>query len=176
MPLVILSIYSHNFKCQLYAHNLQLSLSLELNWKYIYPLNICTGSLIEQICLSKWHSWYPTIDCCIHSLLYHIDKQPNLPFHSHQWLWESSLTPPCLTLTLNQPVNSTFKIYVIGAPGWLSQLSFQLLVLAQIMISQFVGASPMLGSVLTAWTLLGILSPSPSAPPPLVLALSKSKL
>ena len=35
-----------------------------------------------------------------------------------------------------------------GAPGWLSWLSIQLLVLAQVMISQFMGLSPASGSVL----------------------------
>ena len=38
----------------------------------------------------------------------------------------------------------------IGAPGWLSRLGVQLLMSAQVVISQFVGSSPMSGSVLTA--------------------------
>ena len=37
----------------------------------------------------------------------------------------------------------------LEVPGWLSQLSDQLLILAQVMISQFKRLSPMLGSVLT---------------------------
>ena len=45
-----------------------------------------------------------------------------------------------------------------GAPGWLSQLSVGLLVLAQVMISWFVGLRPASSSVLTAQSLLGILS------------------
>ena len=42
--------------------------------------------------------------------------------------------------------------------GWLSLLSFCLLILAQVMISWFMGSSSALGSVLTAQSLLGILS------------------
>ena len=48
---------------------------------------------------------------------------------------------------------------------------------AQVMISQSVGSSPALGSVLTAQSLepaLVSVSPSLSAPPPLVLSLSFS--
>ena len=45
-----------------------------------------------------------------------------------------------------------------GMPGWLSRLSIQLLVSAQVMLSQFVRLSPKSGSVLTAQSLLGILS------------------
>ena len=48
----------------------------------------------------------------------------------------------------------------IGEPGWLSWLSIQLLTSAWVMISRFVRSSPTSGSVLTAWSLLGILSPS----------------
>ena len=44
--------------------------------------------------------------------------------------------------------------------------------LAQVVISRLVGSSPTSGSVLTAWSLLRILSPSLSAPPPLALDLS----
>ena len=54
-------------------------------------------------------------------------------------------------------------------PGWLSRLSFQLLILAQFMISPFVSSSLVSGSTLTVQSLLGILSPS--APPLLVLFL-----
>ena len=60
-----------------------------------------------------------------------------------------------------------------GAPGWLSQLSIQLLISPQVMISQFVSLSPISGYVLTAWSLLGIVSPSRSAPPLLAPYLSK---
>ena len=54
-----------------------------------------------------------------------------------------------------------------GAPEWLSWLSARLLVSVQVMISWFMSSSPALGSVLTAWSLLGFLSlpPSLSAPP-----------
>ena len=41
---------------------------------------------------------------------------------------------------------------------WLSELSIWLFILAQVMLSQFVRLSPVLGSALTAWSLLGILS------------------
>ena len=56
-----------------------------------------------------------------------------------------------------------------GASGWLSQLSVRLLVLAQVMVSRFVGSSPSSGSALTV---LGSLPLSPSLPalPLLVLA------
>ena len=65
-----------------------------------------------------------------------------------------------------------------GAPEWLSRLSARLLVSVQVMISWFMSSSPALGSVLTAWSLLGILSlpPSLSLPLPLLapsLSLSK---
>ena len=63
-----------------------------------------------------------------------------------------------------------------GAPEWLSWLSIWLLVAAQVMVSQFVGLSPTLGSVLAVWSLLGILSPSLSAPPSLTHAPSLSKM
>ena len=45
-----------------------------------------------------------------------------------------------------------------GNPGWLSWLSIRLLISSEVMISQFVGLSPMLDSVLTGWGLLRILS------------------
>ena len=63
----------------------------------------------------------------------------------------------------------------LGVPGWLSQLSIQLLIEAQVMISQFVESSPVLGSALAEWSLLGILSPSLSALPPLMPFLSQNK-
>ena len=59
-----------------------------------------------------------------------------------------------------------------GAPGWLIQLSVQLLILAQVMISWFTGSSPALGFALIVWSLLGILSPPLSAPTLLTRALS----
>ena len=60
-------------------------------------------------------------------------------------------------------------------PRWLSQLSVRLLISAQVMISGFVGLTPASGSVLTMWSLLGILSPSLSALPLLKLLLSQNK-
>ena len=59
-----------------------------------------------------------------------------------------------------------------GAPGW---FNVQHLILAQVKISQFVGSSPTPGSALTVWRLCGILSPSLSASPLLVLSLSLKK-
>ena len=76
--------------------------------------------------------------------------------------------------------NSYVELY-LGVPGWLSRLSTQLLVLAQVMISLLVRSSPRSGSMLTAQSLLGILSLRLSAPPPgvhvhsLSLSLSQSK-
>ena len=50
---------------------------------------------------------------------------------------------------------------MLGAPGWLSQLSDQLLISAQI-----VGSSPGLGSGLSLELVEGSLSPSPLSLPP----------
>ena len=61
-----------------------------------------------------------------------------------------------------------------GAPGWLSQLSVQLLISTQVMISQFVRSSPGSSSVLTTWSLLGILFLSFSLCPSPFCALSLS--
>ena len=63
-----------------------------------------------------------------------------------------------------------------GAPGWLSQLTVRLLVLAQVTILQFIGLSPTSGSTLTVWSLLGIFSLflSLSASPMLMHTLSFS--
>ena len=64
-------------------------------------------------------------------------------------------------------------LYILGEPGWLSRLSVQLLISAQVTISRFVGSSPVSGSALTVRSLLGILSLSLSlfAPPSLALSL-----
>ena len=59
-------------------------------------------------------------------------------------------------------------------PGWLSWLSVRLLILAQVMISRFVSLSPRLGSALTVWNLLGILSLSLSLSLPLPCSLMLS--
>ena len=59
-----------------------------------------------------------------------------------------------------------------GVPGWLSQLNVWLLVLTQVMISQFVSLSLVLGSMLMVQGLLGFLSLSPSFSLSLSLSLS----
>ena len=67
----------------------------------------------------------------------------------------------------------TFQIYLEGVPRWLSRLSIRL----QLTISQFMGSSPASGSVPTAQSLepaSDSVSPSLSAPPPLMLCLSLS--
>ena len=66
------------------------------------------------------------------------------------------------------------KEKIPGAPGWLSQLSVLLLVSAQVMISQFMSSRPVLGSVLTARSPLGILSLPLSLPLPYSGSLSLS--
>ena len=58
-------------------------------------------------------------------------------------------------------------------PAWLSWLSIQLLISAQVVISWFMRLSPTLGSVLTEPA--GILPPSLSAPPLLALCHSQNK-
>ena len=63
---------------------------------------------------------------------------------------------------------------VIGVPGWLSWWSVWLLILAQVMISRLAALSPRSGSVLTALSLIGILSLPLSALPPTILSLSLS--
>ena len=63
----------------------------------------------------------------------------------------------------------------LGAPGWLKWLSVGLLVLAPVMISQFVSSSPTSGSALTVGSLPGILSPLPSLPLPSLLSHSQDK-
>ena len=62
----------------------------------------------------------------------------------------------------------------LGASGWLSQLSVQLLVSAQVMIPQFVSSSPALGSLLSAQSPLQVLCPSLSLSLPCSLARSLS--
>ena len=57
-----------------------------------------------------------------------------------------------------EDIFSAIKKKTVGTPGWLSRLSVRLLVFAQVMASQFVSLSPALGSILTAQSLLGILS------------------
>ena len=69
------------------------------------------------------------------------------------------------------------KIIEPSRDAWVAQ-SVQRLTSAQVMIWQSVGSSPTSGSVLTAQSLepaSDSVSPSPSAPPPLMLCLSLSQ-
>ena len=50
---------------------------------------------------------------------------------------------------VDQTQNNSVKEFRQAAPGWLSWLSIQLLTSAQVMISWFMGLSPVSGSVLT---------------------------
>ena len=59
-----------------------------------------------------------------------------------------------------------------GAPGWLSGLNVQLLISAQVVISQLMRSSPASGSVLTVEPASDSVSPAISAPPQLALSLS----
>ena len=64
-----------------------------------------------------------------------------------------------------------------GVPGWLNWSSTQIdigLILAQVIISQFVNLSPASGSALTVWSLLGILFLPLSLPLSCSLSLSLS--
>ena len=72
------------------------------------------------------------------------------------------------------PKPSSFKSCYFGAPGWFCCLSVRFLILAQVVISWFVGSSPTFVSVLTAWSLLCILSPPPSLPLPCLRSLSQN--
>ena len=63
-----------------------------------------------------------------------------------------------------------------GVPGWLSQLSIQLLILVQVTVAQFVGPSPTPGSALTVLSLLRILSAPPTHACARALSLSKLNL
>ena len=66
-----------------------------------------------------------------------------------------------------------FKTF--GVPGWLSWLSVQLLVLAQVVISWIVSSSLTSVSLLTAWSLLDILSLPFSVPLSCSLSMSLSQ-
>ena len=66
------------------------------------------------------------------------------------------------SLVLISTHHCAFKyFYLYGVPGWLSLLSVWRLILAQVMISWFVGWSLESGYMLTVWSLLGILSLPP---------------
>ena len=74
---------------------------------------------------------------------------------------------PCSHRLWSKQISLTCYEMAVGeASGWLSQLSIPLLILAQIMISQFLGSCPEWGSVLTVGSLLGILSHPLSQPLP----------
>ena len=98
------------------------------------------------------------------------------------WYWQHIFLYECYMLTCSFKnllyLRNRIKIYA-GIPGWLSWLNVYLLVSTQVMISQFMGSSPALGSVLAVWSLLGILSFSPLSVPTLLalsLSLSLSKI
>ena len=61
-------------------------------------------------------------------------------------------------LMMNMSSISPTKLKKNSWGAWVAQLVKQLLISVQVMISQFVGLRPMSGSVLTACSLLGILS------------------
>ena len=89
--------------------------------------------------------------------------------------WHTTEVCRCFLLCIFEP---EIKSFILGAPGWFgSRVSIRPSVSAQVTISRFVGLSPTSGSVLAgAGSLLGILSPSVSAPPPLALPLKINKL
>ena len=60
----------------------------------------------------------------------------------------------------NQVQSSGTEMIRVGAPGWLCPLRGRLLILAQVMISQFVSSRPALGYALSVRSLLGTLPPS----------------
>ena len=78
-------------------------------------------------------------------------------------IWESRTA----TVSQWQKEGTFLKILVTGVPGWLSWLSVQLLIWAQVMISWILSSSSGIGfctqSVVPAWD-----SPSLSTPPPLM--------
>ena len=92
------------------------------------------------------------------------------------WNRPRSLTDPLSGCWIFSKSNRTLKPFSEGA--WVAQ-SAKRPTSAQVMILQFVGSSPVLGSVLTPQSLepaSDAVSPSLSAPPPLVLFLSLSKI
>ena len=85
--------------------------------------------------------------------------------------WDSLCfsAPPLLSLSLSK-ININLKT-ILSWGAWVAQ-SVKCLTIAQVMISRFVSSNPASGSMLTAQSLLGILSPTLSAPPLLTLSLS----
>ena len=78
-----------------------------------------------------------------------------------------------LTLAINN-LRKEDKKTISGVLRWLGRLSVWLLILAQVMISRFARLSPELGSVLSAWSLLGILALPHSVPLPCSLTCTLS--
>ena len=93
--------------------------------------------------------------------MFYFGAAPHGYYFIHPWLGDDLITQD--KSALNVKKSTVFKNVHFGAPGWLSWLSFQFLILAQVTISWFVSLSPMSGSVLTAQSLVGFLSLS--APP-----------
>ena len=90
--------------------------------------------------------------------------------------WENETIFKSTEICINSGMtHMKLRTVLTGAPGWLSCLSIRFLISAQVMISWFMTLSPASSSALTVQSLLGILSPSLSAPPPLALYLSKKK-
>ena len=90
-------------------------------------------------------------DCCM-EMLNHYVVHPKIILHCILTNWK-----------LNKNFRGTWVAQLVKHPT-----------LAQVMISRFMGSSPMLGSMLTAQSLEPA-SDSVSAPPPLVLCLSSSQ-
>ena len=82
-----------------------------------------------------------------------------------------------MSLSSNKFVLITVKKVYSGGGAWVAQSLNHpalLLILDQVMISQFMGSNPESGSVLTVMSLLGILTLPLSLPPLLALSLSLS--
>ena len=77
------------------------------------------------------------------------------PFHEHRegctgyGGWFASLNGNEFILATDKENHPPFKLSGLGAPGWLRRLSTRLLILAQVMILQFVGLSPVRVSALS---------------------------
>ena len=103
-----------------------------------------------------------------------ISNSPSsLPVYSMQHLYpELPFLFFCFSLPTILAVATSEVMRSLGA--WVAR-SLRHPTLAQVMIPRFMGLSPVLGSVLTAWSLQPVsdsVSPSLSAPPPLSLYLS----
>ena len=80
----------------------------------------------------------------------------------------------CLNPTIRHGKTGKGKTVETGVAGAPQSVKHQLLISAQVMISRFVRLSPESGSVLTVWSLFGILSPSPCPSPNHAFGLSLS--